>query len=72
MPNTIKILKHASFILAYEQEKAQPLGNKKENEQYLQDAYNEVRQIKNNSTLKQYYMFTVCVLLYPIIQNQMS
>ncbi|CAM3683613.1 hypothetical protein ELOC111193_16520 [Elizabethkingia occulta] len=47
-----KILKHASFILAYEQEKAQPLGNKKENEQYLQDAYNEVRQIKNNSTLK--------------------
>ncbi|MDR2230763.1 MAG: hypothetical protein LBE39_14950 [Flavobacteriaceae bacterium] len=47
-----KILKHASFILSYEQEKAQPLGNKKENEQYLQEAYKEVGQIKNNSTLK--------------------
>ncbi len=49
-PHYKKILKNATFILSYEQEKAQQPINKKE--QYLIEAYQEVKKIKNNTALK--------------------
>lgn len=47
-----KVLKHASFIFSYEQDKNQQPVSRKENEQYLLEAYKELKLIKNNTALK--------------------
>ena len=47
-----RVLEHSSYILTYEQDKVQIPGNAKQKEQYLLDAYKEVKQIKNNTNIK--------------------
>ncbi|MDV3505522.1 hypothetical protein CMU89_02125 [Elizabethkingia anophelis] len=47
-----KILKHSSYILTYEQDRTQIPGNLKQKEQYLLEAYNNIKQIKNNTDIK--------------------
>ncbi|OPC54133.1 tetratricopeptide repeat protein [Elizabethkingia miricola] len=47
-----RVLEHASYIIFYEQKKAQIPGNIKQKEQYLLDTYKEVKQIKNNTDIK--------------------
>lgn len=47
-----KIFKHSSYILTYEQDRAQIPGNAEQKKQYLLQTYKDIKQIKNNTIIK--------------------
>ncbi|MCP1253654.1 MULTISPECIES: tetratricopeptide repeat protein [Elizabethkingia] len=47
-----KIFKHSSYILTYEQDRAQIPGNAEQKKQYLLETYKDIKQIKNNTIIK--------------------